>query len=46
VLKKDIALSEVDKWDLEDIDNMNALLDMEVDYEIALDGYREKQRDK
>ncbi len=42
VNEKKIALSEIDKWDLEDIASMNAILDMEADYDAALEGYRNK----
>lgn len=41
-----IPLSEVSKWGLEDVDKMNALLDMEQDMSDAQAGYFDKMRNK
>lgn len=41
-----IPLSEVEQWDLDDIRQVNAALDMKADYEAAADAYQAAEVDK
>lgn len=40
------ALTEVSRWDLEDIDTFNAIVSARADSKAALDEYSEKAGDK
>ena len=41
-----IPKSEVEKWDLQDIDDFTALLQMKADYKMAYDAYLQEQSGK
>ena len=46
LIEKGFPISEVDKWDLEDIYKVLDMITMANDYELAHAGYIEKTRDK
>lgn len=46
MLEVGIPLSEVERWDLDDIRQMNSALDMKADYEAAADAYQAAEMDK
>lgn len=46
MLDAHIPLSEVEKMDLDDIRQLNAVLDMRQDYEAAADAYQSEQMAK
>ena len=41
-----MPLSEVEKWDIEDIMHLNSVLDMRSDYESAADAYEAMETKK
>lgn len=41
-----MPLSEVEKWDLDDIRHFTAILDMRRDYDAAADAYQAEQLNK
>ena len=46
VVDMGMPLSEVEKWDLDDIRHMNSILDMRRDCESAADAYQAMQMQK
>ncbi len=46
VVDMGVSLSEVEKWDLDDIRHFNSILDMRQDCESAADAYQAEQMKK
>ena len=46
VVDMGVSLSEVEKWDLDDIRHFNSILDMRRDCEAAADAYQAEQMKK
>jgi hypothetical protein len=43
LVSEGFPLSEVDSWDLEDIDKVNGILDMKADFEAAHSAFRSSE---